>query len=98
MLFLLIIWDRSHPDSARYGKYLSAEEVHDLFAPSNEAVESVRGWLESAGIHASRIVHSDNKGWLAFDAQAHEAEALFKTKFYEHEHSSTQSVKIGCEK
>ncbi|KAJ5232473.1 Aorsin [Penicillium chermesinum] len=87
----------SHPGSARYGKFWSAEEVHDMFAPSTEAVNSVREWLELAGIHASRVVHSDNKGWLAFDAKAHEAEELFKTEFYEHEHPSAQGMKIGCE-
>lgn len=28
----------SHPDSEHYGKYLSEQEVHDLFAPSDHAV------------------------------------------------------------
>lgn len=67
-----------------------------MFAPSDEAVKSVQEWLEASGIHSSRIVHSDNKGWLAFDAEAHEAENLFKAKFYEHKHVSTQTTKIGC--
>lgn len=68
-----------------------------MFAPSKVSVDSVRRWLESSGIHGSRIVHTDNKGWLAFDAYAHEVEALFKAEFHEHEHSSTASLKIGCE-
>lgn len=88
---------RSDPNSPKYGQYWSAEEVHDLFAPSKDAVESVRRWLESSGIHESRVVHSDNKGWLAFDAYAHEVERLFVTEFYEHEHASTSSLKIGCD-
>ncbi|KAJ5889925.1 subtilisin-like protein [Penicillium tannophilum] len=87
----------SHPDSPRYGKFWSAEEVHDMFAPSEEAVESIRQWLEASGIHPSRVVHSDNKGWIAFDAYAHEAERLFKTEFYEHEHVATSSMKVGCD-
>lgn len=69
-----------------------------MFSPSEEAVEAVREWLDSAGIHNSRVVHSDNKGWLAFDAYAHEAENLFLAEFYEHEHMSTDSIKIGCDK
>ena len=68
-----------------------------MFAPSGEAVDAVRGWLASSGIHDSRVVHSDNKGWLAFDAYAHEAESLFLTKFYEHEHSRNDKVRIGCD-
>lgn len=68
-----------------------------MFAPSKETVDSVRQWLESSGIDNSRVVHSDNKGWLAFDAYAHEVEKLFMTEFYEHEHASTASLKLGCE-
>ncbi|KAJ5745382.1 subtilisin-like protein [Penicillium odoratum] len=92
-----LLMEVSHPDSARYGNYWSAEEVHDMFAPSDEAVEEIRQWLESSGIHPSRVVHSDNKGWIAFDAYAHEAESLFKTEFYEHEHQASSSVKVGCD-
>ncbi|KAI2787404.1 Aorsin [Penicillium oxalicum] len=87
----------SHPSSEKYGKYWTAEEVHDAFAPSAEAVDAVRDWLHAAGIDRSRIVHSDNKGWLAFDAYAHEAEKLFMTEFYEHNHMSSESTKIGCD-
>ncbi|CAG7929585.1 unnamed protein product [Penicillium olsonii] len=87
----------SDPASPQYGKYWSAEQVHDLFAPSKEAIDTVRRWLESSGIHESRVVHSDNKGWLAFDAYAHEVERLFMAEFYEHQHSSTSSLKIGCD-
>ncbi|KAI3109328.1 hypothetical protein CBS147333_5650 [Penicillium roqueforti] len=87
----------SDPSSPKYGQYWTAEEVHGLFAPSKDSVESVRHWLEASGIHESRIVHSDNKGWLAFDAYAHEVEDLFKAEFYEHEHASSSSIKIGCE-
>jgi tripeptidyl-peptidase-1 len=68
-----------------------------MFAPSEEAVESVRKWLEGSGIHESRVVHSDNKGWLAFDAYTHEVETLFRAEFYEHEHAGTNSIKIGCD-
>lgn len=68
-----------------------------MFAPSADAVEAVREWLDSAGIDPSRVVHSDNKGWLAFDAYAHEAEQLFLAEFYEHKHAKTASTKIGCD-
>ncbi|KAJ5618801.1 subtilisin-like protein [Penicillium lagena] len=87
----------SHPDSPSYGQYWSADEVHEAFSPSQDAVDSVRGWLVAAGIHPSRIVHSDNKGWLAFDAYAHEAEKLMMTEFHEHTHSSTGGMRVGCD-
>jgi len=69
-----------------------------MFAPSSETVEEVREWLHSVGIDPSRVVHSDNKGWIAFDAYAHEAEKLFMTEFYEHKHIASQNMKIGCDK
>lgn len=92
------LMDVSNPESSKYGQYWSADEVHDIFAPSNEAVDEVREWLHSVGIHPSRVVHSDNKGWIAFDAYADEAEKLFMTEFYEHKHIASQSMKIGCDK
>lgn len=93
----LLKWPRSHPESPSYGQYWSADEVHDAFSPSQDAVDSVRGWLVAAGIHPSRIVHSDNKGWLAFDAYAHEAEKLMMTEFHEHTHSRTGGMRVGCD-
>ncbi|KAJ5231615.1 Aorsin [Penicillium citrinum] len=92
------LMDVSHPDSSNYGIYWSADKVHDMFAPSSKAVEEVREWLHSVGIDPSRVVHSDNKGWIAFDAYAHEAEKLFMTEFYEHKHFVSQNMKIGCDK
>ena len=87
----------SHPFSPRFGKHWTAQEVHDMFAPSPEAVAVVQGWLEACGVHPSEIVHSDNKGWLAFNIPAHQAETLFQTQYHEHEHSSSGSIRIGCD-
>lgn len=87
----------SHPESTSYGKYLSVEEVTDLFAPSKDAVDAVRGWLESAGIHASRVSQSANKQWLQFDAKTSEAEELFRTKYHFYEHAEHGSSSIACD-
>lgn len=68
-----------------------------MFAPADESVRAVREWLESFGIDNSRVVHSDNKGWLAFDATAEEAEKLLRTEYYEHEHSQSSNLRVGCD-
>jgi tripeptidyl-peptidase-1 len=86
----------SHPDSPKYGKYWTQDEIHDQFAPAEETVQAVREWLQNSGIEDSRIVHSDNKGWLAFDATVEEAENLLLTEYYEHEHRHSSNVRIGC--
>jgi tripeptidyl-peptidase I len=87
----------SHPDSSRYGKHLSAEEVTDLFAPSKDAVDAVQAWLEAAGVHASRISHSMNKQWLQFDAKTSEVEELLQTRYHFFEHSEHGSASIACD-
>jgi tripeptidyl-peptidase-1 len=87
----------SHPTSPNYGKHWTKEAVHDMFAPSEETVETVREWLVASGIEISHIVHSDNKGWLAFDIPTWQAEELFQTKYHEHVHVETGAVKVGSD-
>ncbi|RAK86276.1 alkaline serine protease AorO [Aspergillus costaricaensis CBS 115574] len=91
-----LLMELSHPQSPRYGQHLSSEEVHDLFAPSNDAVENVRAWIESAGIAPSRISQSYNKQWLQFDAHASEVEQLLQTEYYIYSHADTGSSHVTC--
>jgi len=88
---------RSHPASPNFGKHWSAEEVHEMFSPSEYAIQTVREWLVSAGIQDKSIVHSDNKGWFALDIPAWQAEDLFKTEYHEHIHSDSGNVRVGCD-
>lgn len=90
--------DVSHPQSPNYGKHWTVEQVNDMFAPSEDAVASVRAWLEESGVN--EVVHTENKGWLAFDIPAWQAEELLQTDFYEYERASTPGasrVKIGSD-
>ncbi|KAL9064346.1 MAG: hypothetical protein Q9157_007866 [Trypethelium eluteriae] len=86
----------SDPQSPKYGKYWTAKEVHEAFAPADGVVTAVKQWLTSAGIESSRIIDYENKGWLAFDATAKEAETLLRTEFYEHEHKHSSKIRVGC--
>jgi tripeptidyl-peptidase-1 len=96
-LKLIIHCHSSDPYSAKYGQFWSADDVHSMFAPHEDTVQSVKDWLTSFGIRDSRIVHSDNKGWLAFDATVEEAERLLLTEFHEHEHQYSSKVRVGCD-
>jgi len=87
----------SYPDSPRFGQWYSAEEIVELFAPPQEAVDGVRLWLEDAGIAAERISQSANKQWIQFDANVHEAERLLKTKYFQFEHEATGSRHVACD-
>jgi tripeptidyl-peptidase-1 len=68
-----------------------------MFAPSEKAVTDVRNWLIESGIADNRIVHSDNKGWLAFDATAGEMEILLNAEYYNFEHSSADRAAVACD-
>lgn len=75
---------------------MSASEVHDMFAPSQESVDNVRAWLESSGVAADRISQSVNKQWIQFDADAQELENLLRAEYYIYDHSETGRSHVAC--
>lgn len=89
------LMDVSHPSSANYGQHLSPNEVHSLFAPAEDTVRNVKDWLLGSGVHESDILPYTNKGWLAVDMPAKDAERLLRTKFFEYE--TADGLKIGCD-
>jgi tripeptidyl-peptidase-1 len=85
----------SHPSSRKYGQHLSSEEVHRIFAPDEESTNAVKEWLLQSGIDAHSIIEYENKGWLAVDMPARQAERLLHTEYYESDHAD--GVRIGCD-
>lgn len=73
------------------------EEIHDMFAPQQNTVETVSAWLQDSGIAANRISRSVNKQWLQFDATTSEVEALIKAEYYNYAHYGTGKTNIGCD-
>lgn len=90
------LMDVSHPESPNYGKHWTVEQVHNMFAPAADAVDMVKTWLAEAGIDLKRVVHSENKGWLAFDATVEEVERLVRAEYHEHHHKDG-SIRLGCD-
>jgi tripeptidyl-peptidase-1 len=68
-----------------------------MFAPTEETIQAVRDWLVASGIEDNSIVHSENKGWLALDVPAWQAEDLFRTEYHEHVHLTSGQVRVGCD-
>jgi len=89
--------DSSHPNSVNYAKHWTSDEVIKMFSPDQKSVDSVRQWLADFGIDNTRIKHSDNKGWLAFDATTDEVEVLLHTEYHLYEHKS-RHVTPACER
>jgi tripeptidyl-peptidase-1 len=69
-----------------------------MFAPVQKTVDMVKEWLTDFGIDAKRITHSDNKGWLAFDATTAEAEGLLHAEYHFYEHTAKGHVTPACER
>ncbi|KAK8017805.1 hypothetical protein PG993_014131 [Apiospora rasikravindrae] len=78
----------SHPKSGNYAKHWTPREVADMFAPSQESVDSVSIWLAESGIDPSRIVVSGSKAWINVNATVSEVESLIKTDYHVYEHTS----------
>lgn len=91
------LMDISDPSSVNYARYWTARDIVDTFSPLAETVDSVREWLVSSGISADRILHSSNKGWIGFDATVDEVEELLHAEYYEHKHSASDAVRVGCD-
>lgn len=87
----------SHPESSKYGQHYTADEVIDIFAPAQEAVDTVKQWLTDAGVATHRVSQSANKQWIQFDANVAEVERLFKTKYHQYSHADNGKVSIGCD-
>lgn len=69
-----------------------------MFAPEQKTVDTVKQWLTDFGIDDVRIIHSENKGWLAFDATIEEAERLLHTSYDLYEHSTTGHITPACDR
>ncbi|KIK61113.1 hypothetical protein GYMLUDRAFT_43210 [Collybiopsis luxurians FD-317 M1] len=86
----------SHPDSPEYGKHWTPQQVVDTFAPSEESVRKVFGWLKDSGFSKEKIKMSANKGWIQVDATIAEVEDLLKTEYQVYRHNESGEEQIGC--
>jgi tripeptidyl-peptidase-1 len=76
---------------------MTAEEVIDFFAPSDESVDAIIEWVTSAGIDRDRVSLSANKQWIQFDAPVEEVEDLLYADYFVWEHGASGSTDVACE-
>jgi tripeptidyl-peptidase I len=88
----------SDPESLWYGQHWSVEKVFSTYSPSIESVENIRRWLVAfTGKQDHEIVQSFNRGWIAVDLPAWQAESLMRTEFYEYYDPEDDTTRLGCE-
>lgn len=91
-----LLMNISHPDSEHYGKHLSASEVNEMFAPSNDSIDMVTKWLQSA--LSDRVINlSRSRQWLELNATIAELENLLHTDYHEYKHRLNDRAALGCE-
>ncbi|KAF8266398.1 peptidase S8/S53 domain-containing protein [Lactarius quietus] len=59
-----MLFEVSDPGHQKYGAHLSKEEVAELVAPHQDALELVHTWLEHHGVPSSSISRTHGGGWL----------------------------------
>ncbi|CEJ55182.1 hypothetical protein PMG11_01453 [Penicillium brasilianum] len=89
--------DVSHPRSSNYGRYWSANQIIDTFAPSNRTMALARSWLIESGISDARIFLNRNKGWLELVATAKEAEELLHNQYFQYQNVHTGQSVLACD-
>ena len=79
----------SDPKHVRYGQYLTASEIRELVAPSQETTEQVRTWLADHGI-PDPYFHPGND-WISIVISVEKAEQLLQTSYsrFRHEDGTT---------
>lgn len=56
-------------------------QIAKTFAPTEEAVTTVKEWLSSHGIGDERVSISKSGSWIRFNSTIGEAEELMQTKY-----------------
>jgi len=92
-----LLMEISNPKSKKYGQYLSAEEVGDMFRPKKESLKTVSDWLHNSGIESSRHNISAGRGWVKFEASVDELESLLYTQYHVYQHSESKEEHLGCD-
>lgn len=85
----------SHPESPSYGKHMTAAEVTEAFAPSDETIVSVVQWMSEFGLLPDRLRLTQSKGWVEVNATIAEVEELLNTEYHAYIHPESGMEQIG---
>lgn len=85
-------WDVSSPDSAKYGKFLSQDDLIALVRPSEQATTGVGDWLRSAGVDLARSCSwTRGREFLSCTLTCDKASSLLDVQWYRFKHSQLKS-------
>eukprot|EP00756_Hemistasia_phaeocysticola_P041410 Hpha_TRINITY_DN16915_c2_g1::TRINITY_DN16915_c2_g1_i1::g.53851::m.53851/K01279/TPP1, CLN2; tripeptidyl-peptidase I len=80
-------WAVSEPDSPRYGKHLSREQLRALVGASESSLSAVHSWLAAAGVKATTSETGDS---IRASVSCTQAESLFATQLHHFHHTTAR--------
>ncbi|GAB7354905.1 hypothetical protein MBLNU459_g5537t1 [Dothideomycetes sp. NU459] len=80
----------SNPTHPRYGQYLSASEVKDLIAPSDDTIDLVQTWLAEHDIFTTTL--SSTKDWISVVLPVGKVEELLDATYSEYRHTDGSTL------
>ncbi|KAJ7156355.1 family S53 protease [Mycena filopes] len=86
------VYEVSTPGNARYGQYLSREEVATFIAPSSETLAAVNSWLGSNELTASPITSAGD--WILVNMTVSQANTLLDADFSTFQNDATNTTLI----
>jgi tripeptidyl-peptidase I len=84
----------SDPFHPRYGQHLTANEVKELVAPTQQTLLLVEEWLEKHEIFIQEEHYSPAFDWITISLPIHKVETLLQTEYYEFEDGESRSIAI----
>lgn len=88
--FEALFWEVTDPRNANYGEYLTAEQVTEMVAPSEEVVASMEKWLLDNGIYNYRI--TGNRDVIIAYTTVEVVEQMLKVDYRRYRHKASNTV------
>lgn len=76
------LYAASTPGHARFGKHMSADQVHELIKPSKAASDAVHEWLADNGIAQADCEYTQAKDWIKIKLPVGKVEELLDTTYH----------------
>ncbi|KAK1987020.1 Pro-kumamolisin [Colletotrichum cereale] len=83
--------DISDPDSANYGKYLTAAQVNDMFKPAEASVAAVKTWLAKENI--SDVSYTEGGQFVGFATDVATANRMLGASFAYYDVQGTMKLR-----
>ncbi|KAJ3495272.1 hypothetical protein NLG97_g3513 [Lecanicillium saksenae] len=91
------LYDMADPESANYGKHMTAQEAVDYYAADSETIKMVTDWLVKAGIPSKDIVLDKTRTWINIESTVEKMEKVLQTRYHVYESKLTGRDHIGVE-